>query len=899
MKDYNTDYISNKPDEEVSVSIRLILPASNKALPPPAPGEYSSFSLSDINGNGNLYESDEDEDGTESNPRPPKVLLLLLQCLRVSLEATYVPPKLSKGPSDAAGLEANSGVVPSVDNEDAAYQSILLDPERSQGEATTMFKQEWGGSSIPPEPASLQMPLEESKKQNRLPRSGGDIWFSSQDSANEWIVEWRCQIPVVFLRSRHPTPALVLSSALTLQLQPSQLSGMAPSLLPPSKTSATETLFLHDLLNPLSEGPSYPDESPAERAARADASLAKLPLGKLPSSILGSKLVTPARSAKEVGEMVKERRKITAENGDMGDMEYNSLRVGKRDFTDEGLLTLQDSQGEDRGLGEEVIILRRSARRVLGVRSAVLVRMRTTNIACVGEAFGNPLNSLDTEDQSVPTLILCVEIENPANSGVKFFLDKVHVQVTMPSEHQNTAQPQICAQAVCIGSEPKEFVVERGSQHNLLYRVQFQLPYSGTSADGEDFDPTALLQEAQRTIAIRISGKPILLSKDDEGVAQESTPTETFTSIWSCTLDFSTQVHALILQRVISDGAGGYSLGRPRDLDRTLAVHQEYSTPLPSVLAARRIESMQSSQFAPREPYNRPSVGRMHSEVHSSMTREGGIPSAPRPPLRSATGTTSDTFVSLQRSSDTRFGDNMLRQGSVATTAIPSNMIGPSILARARKNRATTATEFHNGSSSQNESKGRRSTLVASPRLPSESTVMPSRGPSGWHQQKPSLSEADVQRNQVLPLGTKALWPRCHQMIRNAGTEQGLLVDMSIGAVAAHDSDTKYTLTQDYCSSFEVHLQVENRSENTRTLLVRWKLPKQNQSGTVFLPHDDAIQIGPIGAAQAEVTSLRLSCTSKKVHEQGAILENMPALVIIDVPSGTERILVSGQSLVI
>lgn len=772
-------------------------------------------------------------------------------------------------------------------------------------------------------------------------------------------------IPTVFLRSRHPTPALVLHAGLTLSLRPSILSSLAPSLVPPAKTSASEAVFLHDLLNPLSEGPSYPDESPAERAARADASLAKLPLGKLPSSVLGSKLVTPARGAKEVGRLVEDKVRRNTEDGDMGDntslgtvQEFDT--VATEDFT------AKQVDGEDsKGLGEEMIVVRRSARRALDVRSAILVRMRTTNIACVGEAFGQPSDPAAVEDNLVPTLVLCVEIENPGNSGLKFALDKINVDVSMPSDSAGVLSPyaQVHADAVCIGKEPEPSVLEPATQQNLLYHVRFQLPYTGTTADGIEFDPMGLMRETQRCISIRLTGRPILLRRSlDDTQKREFMPTESFTSTWSCTLDFATQVHALVLQRVVADGAGGYSLGRLRSEDKVGQSNgsiylQTHPSALPDTLAQRNNQ------------LGRPPNGGNQTEQQLPMGSRASSLSTPRLPLRTAAGATSDAFVSLHRSYDDATvvpgGAGGSTRAEGGAPAVPSRLVGPSILARARQNRAATgvaSSTLAAGTTHDDNSLARRSTLVKSPRAPSEKRFGQGT-PNGMalsihHQQRSSngIGSLEIGR-QVLALGTKGSWARMPYLIKSAGTEQGLLIDVTaIKRVPSHsprnvpskahavhhdDGFPKDSSLQGRCK-FDVQLQVDNRSEVTRTLIVRWKTSSavgqsessdartgrvtsgtpasatavkatsENAAGKVLLlPCEDAVQVGPISAGQSELAMLRLmACMPLQDNASGdgdgdgdaahvatPDLTILPPLVVLDADSGAERTLTSVQPL--
>lgn len=697
---------------------------------------------------------------------------------------------------------------------------------------------------------------------------------------------------------------------------------------------------MHDLLNPLSEGPSYPDESPAERAARADASLAKLPLGKLPSSILGSKLITPARGAKEVGRLVEARRRLTLENGDMGDAEeYNSLKAGRRDLTNEGLLgqprdasSIAMEGDMEQGLGEDVVVARRSARRALDVRSAVLVRMRTTNIAGVGERFGEPPTRDNAEDNTVPTLVLCVEVENPANSGIKFALEDVGVQVAVPSEPYGALHPsaRVHVEVKPIGTVPTSLVVEQGSQFNMLYRVDFSLPYQGPASDNGVIDPSTLMAETQRTVTIELFGRPVMLRRTADRAGEEFSPADNFTSTWSCTLDFATQIQILVLQRVIADGAGGFALGKFRDEMAALHANArlphllssvEHTATLPSVVAQRRIESLHQPPVSPSPRASsmangRPTLNRVQTDVRMPSGRSAAVH---RPSLRTSAAYLSDSFVSLQRSPISRQGESMdtlAQQESALTPAMPSSLVGPSILARARKNRLATLGAMSTNAETDEARRGpgRRSTLIASSRVASEAVMMPGRvSSSSWHVKNALSGSQPIEGDAlpVVPLGSKATWVRVPYLIQNAGVEQGLLID--IICITKLDGESKTTTaTKDKPSrTVHVQLQIDNRSEVTRTLLLQWKWQASSRQRATFsdgaslptdmpswLADDDAVQVGPIVPGQAELTTLCLHEPVEQRTTDGEKPQTIPPLLLIDVESGLKRTLTCMQPLV-
>lgn len=959
-------------DEIVPLSIQLRVPASNRTLPAPTDDSLPSFNIPLSVPEGDDEEYEEEEEYGQRNQKPPLLLALLLSFLRISVEAAYVPPRIQRPALNTVAegeTESSSStqVIASVAEDDVAYQSARVQGLDANTEATRLFQLNWSGNTIPPK-ASIKKPSSNKGKEAFNAQSengrGANVWFTRQKDEEYWTAEWQCQMPIIFLRSRHPNPAIVINSDVTLQLQASKLSSLAPSLVPLARTTAPEALFLHDLLSPLSEGPSYPDESHTERAARADASLAKLPLGKLPSTILGSKLVTPARGAKDVGRLIEEKLQLA--NGDMGDAEeFNSLKAGKRDLTEEGLMNLGGSDGfkEDLGLGEDLMVVKRSARKALDVRSAVQVRMRTTNIAGAGEGFGQRSREEDGENGILPTLVLCVEIENPANSGIRFQMDDISVQASLPSELQSGGDlhpsARIHVEAKQIGEPAGSMVIEQGSQHNLLYRVDFTLPYVLGSLGTNELDPLALAAETQRTITIELFGHPILLQKvvaEGSTFSEDFAPAESFTSTWSCTLDFATQIQSLILQEQIAEGAGGFSLG-PSSVDLSgsydTVSEEQYPqnsepvkgkevkgslTSLQSSLAQKRLASAQGSPMTPlprsssmmNNPIQsapiRPSLSRANTDSRTPSTSGGTVtmPSASsihhRPALRSATtgAYVSESFVTLQqRAPDLERQPTERPRGSSdyihrdsQNSAMPSSMVGPSILARARRNRQASllasggSRNMHIHIEAQKPaSVARRSTLLSHAPYYASSEVKVQNRPGrlesfSWHIKNALSGSQNFDSNAlpIFPLGSKATWARLPNVVQQSGKEQGLLVEIKVLQESSLMQNDQISPTKE----LDVQVQIDNRSDFTRTILLQWNRKAfVNKDGTTskltFLPDDDAAQVGPIPPGQAELVVLRISSLSLDERSKEFVV---PPLMLTDVETNVQQTLNCVQSIV-
>jgi hypothetical protein len=221
--------------------------------------------------------------------------------------------------------------------------------------------------------------------------------------------------------------------------------------------------------------------------------------------------------------------------------------------------------------------LRKSFRKTLQTVSGFRVRMRTVFVPYVllpegGREGVGPGEEDDDERErreagnDERTVVLCVEIENSAESGrrVGFAVEAVEVRIGGEG-----------AKATLIGWEDRDtdfskqrdrfpLLIGANEQYNLLYAVSFlRSPgdvdgFSLTSDDPRIWDRFTGVSDAdlQRAVTINIFGKPFLLSETlptseahtlvagqnidtatDSGVV--SFPTQTFSSRWNCVLDLS------------------------------------------------------------------------------------------------------------------------------------------------------------------------------------------------------------------------------------------------------------------------------------------------------------------------------------------------------------------------
>lgn len=697
-----------------------------------------------------------------------------------------------------------------------------------------------------------------------------------------------------FIRTRHPTPALILTASLVLRLQPSHLERLSPSSLP-SSASASESLYLHDLLNPLSEGPSYPDESPAERAARANASLAKLPLGKLPSSVLGSKLVTPARNAKDISHIIAQKNSA-ASNGDMGETKqdgmYGNRRGGRRALTNEGLMSFKlgvegsvtatyDEQAK--GLGEEVVVLQRSARRVLDVQSAILIRMRTLTVPDFQGQDQTDVDSL------LPTLILCVEVENPINSGIRYSLDNVDVIIDkVPNTSSTTLSPSdaslIGVSMFRIGEQLEPLVVEQGSQINLLYHATFDCPSSGHDSDE---DLLKALSDTQRNISIKLLGRPLLMQRDDGGGTQTCTPTDKYTSTWTCTLDLATQMKLAVLQKVMHNGAGS-------DCFRAYRT----ATPQRQRLGSGGHSYRSIDSAGPLPPSPNSALPRTPSDLRSASTmlapvQNARIFSLRKPSVRSASAATSGVgFVSLQRS--------ISDQQEATSPALPSALVGHSILARARQSRSSTTgsgTVNGRGEDSRQLLNGKESyDEDLRQRHASETTALLMQRRQGGAlpsldlrlSNVPAAEDQSLVKDAVLPIIDKRSTSTVQRLLFSPISEGGALIDVvSDPSTMVHRKDGHREAS--------IQVQIENRSDKTRTFILSWQIPPVKTSSSIYsavVIQDDDVQIGPLHRRDTEATTLKI-CFTK------AGLQPLPPLAVFDTFTGVERVLYDLQGIVV
>ena len=177
------------------MAVRLCIPASDKTLPPPLDDSQTTFllPLADV-------AQDDDDDDEELAKAPPRLLSLLVSALQISLEASYVAPRLrtlssSTTPGQADASTSSNYLIPATLERDAAYQNVPLQRNSNNGEVTPMFAASWNGSKVPKEAGEGDTGRADAQEEKEA-RNGGEMWYRQEKGQGEWVTEWRCKMPI-------------------------------------------------------------------------------------------------------------------------------------------------------------------------------------------------------------------------------------------------------------------------------------------------------------------------------------------------------------------------------------------------------------------------------------------------------------------------------------------------------------------------------------------------------------------------------------------------------------------------------------------------------------------------------------------------------------------------------
>lgn len=572
--------------------------------------------------------------------------------------------------------------------------------------------------------------------------------------------------PTAYARHRHPNPALLLNASLSLRLSPtsalmtaleSTLAGGSPYLdllalqrddpnkVDDDDNGPASSWADHDLLASLSSGPVYPDESPSQRAARSASALAKLPLTRLPTKVLGTRLITPERSAQDVGNRVTSRTtrmpsqirstsRSSARNddddgseSDLTDLGSSGRSLSSSSSRSSSLSSAASSHsGSHAGVkvpsldtsmngatdfdSEAIVTLHRSVRTAMDVRSAVGVRMRTTILEEMDLGLLQSSQRDDFSESRGRALLLCVEVENPSDSGLIFDVQSCDVDI-VSSAIDGDEQTGMQAEAVLfddgqgqdmpkphrLRSSSRPFQLQQGEQRNLVYFVRFSFA-PGAKLPTYDVKPN-------RAVAIVVHGKPLLL--DDGQDYEDRLLTSEFSSTWNCTLDMSSLQEDVRRRTLATMPAQEIASAVPTQRNAVAAAVVSGSskhTPSALALAAQHDGQLvrdreHAAMLAPSTSSSRPNMERSASGLASAPFAGRFLPSSIGARAPSSVVNTDVTGPDVSTgSSGARWpsGSSMRLSSTTANDQVlPSSLSGSGVglLAQARLRAASARTE--------------------------------------------------------------------------------------------------------------------------------------------------------------------------------------------------------------
>lgn len=383
---------------------------------------------------------------------------------------------------------------------------------------------------------------------------------------------------------------------------------------------------------------------------------------------------------------------------------------GKLSLTKDRLNSLnrdQETSLKEGTIGSNVKVLKRSCRRTLDVRSAIAVRMRTLlappltkfQKRSLRSALSRDQNSQDlnqiqdtqmeehseedrsdeefdeeteleliaTRDSSLErALVLCVELENPSDSGVDFQVQGCSVRIEAlenqkTSSEKSGSQPRL--KATLLEDENSRFpmILKQGQQVNALYYVELNLGDDGI----ESFEKNLMGSEdgkgGQRHATIVVDGRPLLLEEAGDTEARgydveasgkkDLDPQETssksvssegsdFSSTWNCQIDTTVLQNALnrrkaASSRTFSNHNQAFSnlQGLPNNTNSSAPIiagdHQHSASALAQLTAEESARSRTLSS---------PQVGTPQSRKTSASPIPAKSPTGPPPLINSLQG---------------------------------------------------------------------------------------------------------------------------------------------------------------------------------------------------------------------------------------------------------------------
>ncbi|KAJ1028958.1 hypothetical protein NDA18_002591 [Ustilago nuda] len=500
----------------------------------------------------------------------PPYLNALLACLHVNLYTDYVPPPT---PSSQAPSRPTDPYEP-LSTVQLQFEHLQLlpshaqpsDPAHAQHAAVRAFSNSWAGNQ-PPKPHRT---LKDSADSSNSPLSTLSSHHAHlTHDGQHWRVHWHCRVPINFIATPF-SPLLSITAALTLRLDDALLDQYIPNS---SSRSSIRSGFAHSLLAPLHEGPVYPDESPLQSQARANASSALgldgpnglgSYLAHLPRDVVGGNnaVVTPRSGAQALSTIQQRRNDALSvdtqhrwqfpkpdSNGDLA-------VLSPRSASGSILTTSASSHGTSRSSGLSIQsenyssglqIYKRSTREVLPLKTGLNVRMRTLVTQHDPFIYRRPSSHQSLAQLECSRLVLSVELENPFESDSTFTVKDIQIKIDPTCANDQQDAHNVVVKALEPMSSVLPIELTRGSQQNLLFYVYVDshhtLHTQSASSVGGGVDSST----SARNLTITVSAQP-RRPLDKQVLAD-------FDSQWNCALDLAPVLSDAAKKSFIASGS--------------------------------------------------------------------------------------------------------------------------------------------------------------------------------------------------------------------------------------------------------------------------------------------------------------------------------------------------------
>ncbi|SNX84515.1 uncharacterized protein MEPE_03224 [Melanopsichium pennsylvanicum] len=594
----------------------------------------------------------------------PPHLIALLACLHVNLCTDYVPQHSSTSIHSSKSTNPYEPLA----TVELPFEHLQLlpshhphtDPAQPHHVAIRAFSNAWAGNQ-PPKPHRTLNDFTHPQSSTTAAPSSHRAHLVHD--AHHWRVHWHCRVPINFIATPFQ-PLFSITAALTLRLDNVLLDQLLPR---PSSQVFVRSGFAHSLLAPLHEGPIYPDESPLQSQARADASSALgldgpnglgSYLAHLPKDVVGGNntVVTP-RSGAQALNAIQQRRNdaLTAQaapsrslskpdsNGDLAAL------LSNRSASSSQLPSTSASQTDNRESEQHAVglqIYKRSTRAVLPLRTGINVRMRTLVTHHHPWTHRRPSLHQPTPELESTRLVLSVELENPFESDSTFCVNDIQIKIDRGSTEQQNAF-HVIAQPLQPIPSVLPILLKKGSQHNLLFYVSVgsnQFPHSiANSTDAEE--------SSARNVIITVSGRP-----QRDRSEQEEELSADFDSQWNCALDLTPVLADAKKEKFIASGARTSVMER-KVVARPVAGNSQYSAS--SLRAAQWDENMHGTQAQQATDYG----GDLRTP------RPGQLGMGFPPPLRTSSARHVSTAVSTADQTPNLSRDDLGRAGGFLENA--------------------------------------------------------------------------------------------------------------------------------------------------------------------------------------------------------------------------------------